>query len=192
MISENLMFKPREIDDLKSIVNKKIICIKSEEPSPYHTIFGEVQLVLPDQKLTVIADYIPINYFGEQEETAVLTIGQPYSSKYSYEKSLNETVKDIKISTDLIVNYDSKEPVYSVNYPHSLIFELETCSLVLSKADKFMELMYMNLYPIGQEELTSIEEVTNWWYDPLEDEADGLPAPLPPVITRSTFSIKDL
>ena len=60
----------QELDTIKSLVGKKLLCFKSQQKDSWNRIFGNILLVTEDSEIELRNELTEIEYFGDSEEVS--------------------------------------------------------------------------------------------------------------------------
>ena len=60
----------QELDTLKSLIGKKLLCFKSQQKDSWNRIFGNILLVTEESEIELRNELTEIEYFGDSEDVS--------------------------------------------------------------------------------------------------------------------------
>lgn len=176
---------------LKSLIGKKLDCIKSEQKDSWNRIFGNLAIITKDFEIEIRNELTETEYFGDiediskfkirfisQENPFVLMVEAPI-----IETVVSEIIKDIIIvQDDVSVNDNNGKTIYNITMDQAIIIKTSNSFYVISREWSLEEELIFLKSANYKNSVYSVNDVISEW----SDEDDGTVA----VCKRTEISLK--
>lgn len=163
------------INVLKKIIGKKLKSITAENWNEFNRSYGNIKIKLEDECIMIENDYRNIPYFDDMEELSGYGILQLNSCR-DFQPSvmpdklltvdINKEIKSIKIVQDSInIQYHDSDRTNTYTIDQAIIFGFENDKWLISQISLFTPMSKMIFAHIIDDEIKSINEVTEEWKD---------------------------
>lgn len=163
---------------LKSLIGKKLDCIKSEQKDSWNRIFGNLAIITEDSEVEIRNELTETEYFGDTEDVSrfrirnisaenpfVLMVEAPL-----FETVVAETITDIIIVRDEVcVNNSDGKSIYDITMDQAIIIKTSDSSYVISREWSLEEELIFLKSANYKESVYSVDDVVSEW----SDEDDG-------------------
>lgn len=167
----------QELNTLKSLVGKKLLCFKSQQKDSWNRIFGNILLVTEDSEIELRNELTEIEYFGDSEEVSKFYVNKITKEKPFQlmvedsiaETSVNEVVEDIIIVKDEInVKDSSGNSIYEITMDDAVIIKTDNSVYAISRDWSLEEELIFVKAADYKKDIYSVEQIVSEWSD--EDE----------------------
>ncbi len=167
----------QELDILKSLIGKKLLCFKSQQKDSWNRIFGNILLVTEDFEIELRNELTEIEYFGDSEEVSKFYVNKITKKKPFQlmvedsiaETSVNEVVEDIIIVKDEInVKDSSGNSIYEITMDDAVIIKTDNSVYAISREWSLEEELIFIKTSDYKKDIYSVEQIVSEWSD--EDE----------------------
>lgn len=167
----------QELNTLKSLIGKKLLCFKSQQKDSWNRIFGNILLVTKDSEIELRNELTEIEYFGDCEEVSKFYVNKITKEKPFQlmvedsiaETSVNEVVKDIIIVKDEInVKDSSGNSIYEITMDDAVIIKTDNSAYAISREWSLEEELIFVKTADYKKDIYSVEQIVSEWSD--EDE----------------------
>ncbi|MBO4857897.1 MAG: hypothetical protein J5527_05235 [Treponema sp.] len=167
----------RELNTLKSLVGKKLICFKSQQKDSWNRIFGNILLVTEVSEVELRNELTEIEYFGNTEEVSKFYVNQITKDKpfklmvedSITETPVNEIIEDIIVIKDEIDVKDSSEnSIYEITMDDAVIIKTDNSVYAISREWSLEEELIFIKTSDYMKDIYSVEQIVSEWSD--EDE----------------------
>ena len=168
----------RELNTLKSLVGKKLICFKSQQKDSWNRIFGNILLVTEDSEVELRNELTEIEYFGNTEEVSKFYVNQITKDKPCKllvedsitETPVNEIIEDIIVIKDEIDVKDSSEnSIYEITMDDAVIIKTDNSVYAISREWSLEEELIFIKTSDYMKDIYSIEQIVSEWSDEEEN-----------------------
>ena len=167
----------QELNILKSLIGKKLLCFKSQQKDSWNRIFGNILLVIEDCEVELRNELTEIKYFGDSEEVSKFYVNQITNDKPFQlmvedsiaETPVNEVIEDIIIVKDEInVNDSSGKSLYEITMDDAVIIKTNNSVYAISREWSLEEELIFIKTSDYKKDIYSVEQIISEWSD--EDE----------------------
>ena len=167
----------QELNTLKSLIGKKLLCFKSQQKDSWNRIFGNILLVTEDSEIELRNELTEIEYFGDSEEVSKFYVNKITKEKPFQlmvedsiaETSVNEVVEDIIIVKDEInVKDSSGNTIYEITMDDAVIIKTDNSVYAISREWSLEEELIFVKTADYKKDIYSVEQIVSEWSD--EDE----------------------
>lgn len=162
---------------LKSLIGKKLLCIKSELKDSWNRIFGNLAVITQDSEVEVRNELTETVYFDDMEDVSKFKIRQITSDKPFklmvevpvVETKIKETISDIMIIQDVVSVKNSEEScIYEITMDDAVIIKTTESAWVISREWCLEEELIFVKSANYKDSVYSIDDIVAEWSD--EDE----------------------
>ena len=163
---------------LKSLIGKKLDCIKSEHKDSWNRIFGNLAIITKDSEVEIRNELTETEYFGDTEDVSKfkirnISVENPFVLMVEapvFETVVAEMITDIIIIRDEIcVNNSDGKLIYDITMDQAIIIKTPDSSYVISREWSLEEELIFLKSANYIESVYSIDDVISEW----SDEDDG-------------------
>ncbi len=167
----------QELNTLKSLIGKKLLCFKSQQKDSWNRIFGNILLVTEDSEIELRNELTEIEYFGDSEDVSRFYVNLITKEKTFQlmvedsiaETSVNEVVEDIIIIKDEIsVKNSSGNTIYEITMDDAVIIKTDNSVYTISREWSLEEELIFIKTSDYKKDIYSVEQIVSEWSD--EDE----------------------
>lgn len=167
----------QELNILKSLIGKKLLCFKSQQKDSWNRIFGNILFVTEDCEVELRNELTEIEYFGDSEEVSKFYVNQITNDKpfklmvedSIAETPVNEVIEDIIIVKDEInVNDSSGKSIYEITMDDAVIIKTNNSVYAISREWSLEEELIFIKTSDYKKDIYSVEQIISEWSD--EDE----------------------
>ena len=164
----------QELNTLKSLVGKKLLCFKSQQKDSWNRIFGNILLVTEDSEIELRNELTEIEYFGDSEEVSKFYVNKITKEKPFQlmvedsiaETSVNEVVEDIIIVKDEInVKDSSGNTIYEITMDDAVIIKTDNSVYAISREWSLEEELIFIKTSDYKKDIYSVEQIVSEWSD---------------------------